>query len=366
MVPGREEVAVDALVHEVGQREGVREDHRGGRAERLEGHEGLQLRRARLAEHVGAQVGRPQLLLGDVAAQQDAVGRPLLVHRGTDAVALLAVADDLGVHVQVGAGAGQVRDRTDQHLHVLLHGQPPHEEHDRMAGMVHLLPRLQLVGARVDAVGDREDVVQAGVLGHGLRGEGRGGGDHRALAHESTHVLPRHPGDDVQEPLRERQERLEVLRHEVVRGDDPDAAPLGLVDGGLADHVVALGVHDVRLDLAVDAAEGGLGVPREHHAVVLVRRRRQGAQQVHGGLRPVLHGVRAGVTARHHDVDLVAARVQRRGEAVAEGGGPVDVRRIGVCGDQHLQGAVGGGPGTVGHGGPSLWWRWHDDVRPVP
>ena len=47
-------------------------------------------------------------------------------------------------------------------------------------------------------------------------------------------------------------------------------------------------------------------------------------------------------------------------------GGPVDVRRIGVCGDQHLQGAVGGDPGTVGHGGPSLWWRWHDGARPVP
>ncbi len=90
------------------------------------------------------------------------------------------------------------------------------------------------------------------------------------LAHDLAHVFPRNPPDDVLEPLREGQEGVQVFRHEVVGGNNTDAPFHGLVKHVFADHVVALDMDHIRLDLVEQQADFLLDFPGEADAEVLV------------------------------------------------------------------------------------------------
>ncbi|MCY1243973.1 hypothetical protein D9M72_570200 [compost metagenome] len=155
---------------------------------------------------------------------------------------------------------------------MLLLRQTAGEQHGGIRVPLHDLALAEFIGGRINAVGERQDLAKEGMLMHGLGGERRGRGDDVSPAHHLAHVLPGDASHDVLEPLRKRQEGVQVLRHEVVGGNDPHAAPLGFVEHVFADHVVALDVHHVRLDAVKQEADLLLDLPGERDAEVLVRR----------------------------------------------------------------------------------------------
>ena len=74
-----EEIAVDALLDQVGQGQGVSENHRGGGAHCFQRDQGLQLCGAGLAEDVGHLVDLGQLIVGHETAENHAVGHSAVV-----------------------------------------------------------------------------------------------------------------------------------------------------------------------------------------------------------------------------------------------------------------------------------------------
>ena len=221
------------------------------------------------AEHVGLDVGLAQVSASLARPRNfTRVLQPELRHLGLKGGRHFAAAHDLQVHVEFSRG---LRDRIDQDVDVLFLSEAAGKKHRGVRVPRDGLAVPKLVGSGIDAIGQRQDLAQERVLVHRLGGERGGGGDDVGLAHHLAHVLPGDAPHDVLEPLRKRQERVQVFRHEVVGGHDPDAAPLGFVEHVLTDHVVALDVHYVRLDAVEQEADFLLDFPGEGDPEVLVR-----------------------------------------------------------------------------------------------
>ena len=105
----------------------------------------------------------------------------------------------------------------------------------------------------------------------------------------------------------------------------------------MADHVVALDVHDVGLDFVHDAPRNLVRGVRGHKPVGFVRRRLVRCDAVNGSLRPMLNEGWATVVTYREDVDFVAALGQVGCQAVAEHGRAVDVGRVGIASDEDSQ-----------------------------
>jgi len=162
-----------------------------------------------------------------------------------------------------------------------------------------------------------------------------------------AHVLPGNATHDVLEPLRERQEWVQVFGHEVVGCHDADATLHGLVQDVLTNHVVALDVDHVRLHLIEQQADFLLDFPWEANTEVLVRKDAVGAKAVDRGFVAELRVALALVLPAGQHVYVVSSCRHSLGQAVAELGGAVDVRWIGVCRDQDGEGFAGVGNGHV-------------------
>ncbi len=115
-----------------------------------------------------------------------------------------------------------------------------------------------------------------------------------------------------------------------------------------ADHVVALDVDDVRLDLVEKKADFLLDFPREADPEVLVGEDAMGAEPVNRGFVTELGVALARVRTAGQHMHVVPTCSHPLGQAVAELGGTVDVRRVGIRGNQNSEGGlVGVGNGHV-------------------
>lgn len=133
----------------------------------------------------------------------------------------------------------------------------------------------------------------------------------------------------------------------MVGGNNSDATLHGLVEYVLANHVVALNVHYVRLDFVEQETDFLLDFPREADAEVFVREHPMRAEAVDGCLVTELGVALARVRTASQHVHVVSARRHPLGRAVAELRSTVYVRRVGVRRDQDGKGFVGVGNGHV-------------------
>ena len=173
-------------------------------------------------------------------------------------------------------------------------------------------------------------------VAHRIRTNLGGGGNDRGLGEAETHILPGCLLNYTLHGRGERQERVQVRRHEVVGGDDANTAALRLENQRTTNNVVALHVHHVRAHLVEDCTDLGPDLPGQADAVRLVGRGQVRTQAVlHDAALNLGAVAGAGDGAGGDHVYGVAALEHGSGKAVTELCCTVNVRRVGFCANQN-------------------------------
>jgi hypothetical protein len=328
----------------------VRQGHRVGRHDGragghgLQRHDALQLGDARHDEHRRAPVGRDQLV---VVHEAEEAGAGADAELGGQALPLLAhrpVADDL--QARLGAAGSAAKARSSSLTRFSWSIRPTNSTVGGPAGLSGTPKRSASIRTTPPRAGE-----PGGVL-HQLHGARRRRGDDVGVLVDVPEVPPaqaRHR--PLQEPGHARVGH-QVLRHEVVGGDDRRPGGAGGVHQAAADGEVALDVEHVRGEVAEQPPGAGPRRPRPGHAERRVPGPAERRQRVHRDT--VLDAdVALPRVARARDVHLVAAAGEALGELRGEAGQPVDVGVVGLGTDEdaHDGRAFRGGDGVRGRSG---------------
>ena len=223
----------------------------------------------------------------------------------------------------------------------------------RMRFSVRGVPARRVL-VRVDAARDGVHADQAGVLLEELRSLARRRRHRFGTTERASRRLPGEADRPVLPCLRQQRELEHVLGHEVVGADDADAALLGLDREAAPGDDVRLEVHHVGLHLVDDPRAVLPDAPRQCESQPVVRVPAPAVEPVRGDLLALVDLLPRAVLAvrgGRHDVHLVAALDESRGEALGESGCAVHVGSEGVGADQDAQrafrlGVAGAGGGT--------------------
>src|SRR5215208_3730070 len=270
-VAGLEEMSVHAFADQVWQGFRVGSDDRLARSHRL--HRGD-------AEDVRGSVGTRQVLIFYKAGKDDVTLYAFPLGKLDQLRPLMPVANDHQLRVDLlphdGQGPYEVAD-------ALLRIQPAHVHAGRLLRHAVLVPEAIPVVAHVEAgevypARERDDLAIYALLLDEPGGEGSRSRDQVGLVEHSGEVAPEVVHYRLLCAFSQAQVVDQVVRHEVVGGDNGDAQLLGGPDPGPPDEVVALDVDDVRLDalhLAQDATEKERRRGEPKAAIVWYGHRRQ-------------------------------------------------------------------------------------------
>ncbi len=316
------------------ERHGVGGHYGQARRHRLHRRDRLQLGDRGDREDARPRVQIAQGLVVDEPVEGDAAVQPQLPHEVLEVSALVSAADDVEADVERRVETG---DRAQHDIDVLLGRQAP-DEQDAV-----LLPRRdhRRVAGAVDAAADRDDARDADGRLEEVGGLARRRRDGAGHVEGAPGVVPGELDDELVDQRRQSGEVQDVLGHDVVGRDDGDPALAGDAGDAATDDDVRLDVHDVRLHGLQHPTGVELRHPRDHERQPVVRVVAPGGQPVHRELLALDLLDEAAVPparrARSHDVHVVPAADQARGQALGEAGGAVDVRQEGVSGDEDGQ-----------------------------